>query len=81
VLQLQAIRPVAIVWSYCAPSRAFDVDLLGLEVVTEHYRAEREASRPSNAAGEDGSIDTWEVFTLIPLVTAVQRFTGGGLTE
>jgi glyoxylase I family protein len=43
VLQRQSTHPVAIICSDCARSRAFDVDLLGLTVVAEHYRAEREA--------------------------------------
>lgn len=41
MLHLQSIHHVAIICSDYARSRAFYVELLGLKVVAEHFRAER----------------------------------------
>ncbi|MBK6715148.1 MAG: VOC family protein [Burkholderiales bacterium] len=43
MLQLQSIHHVAIIGSDYPTSRAFYVNLLGLRVVAEHYRAERDS--------------------------------------
>ena len=43
MLALQRIHHVAVIASDYARSRAFYVDLLGLRVVAEHYRAERDS--------------------------------------
>ncbi len=53
-LQLQRIHHVALIASDYARSKAFYVDTLGLQVLAEHYRAERQSYK-LDLALPDGS--------------------------
>lgn len=53
-LHLYRIHHVAIICSDYERSKAFYVKLLGLRVVAEHYRAERQSNKLDLALPKDG---------------------------
>ncbi|MFF2550104.1 VOC family protein [Nocardia sp. NPDC058058] len=59
-MQLQRIHHVAVIASDYERSRAFYVDVLGLKVVGEHYRAERRSHKLDLALPDGGQL---ELFT------------------
>jgi len=57
MLQLRRIHHVALICSDYERSKAFYVNLLGLRVVAEHYRAERQSHKLDLALPDGGQIE------------------------
>ncbi|MFJ4653498.1 VOC family protein [Nocardia sp. NPDC088792] len=56
-MELQRIHHVAIIASDYEKSKAFYVEILGLKVIAEHYRAERDSYKLDLALPDGGQIE------------------------